>query len=628
METHWIPTLLNSSGAFFGTLLMASTHYDAIHNLPFQSPHTIVLFREVCFDLAESLRDLPSRMDKKNIITITTLIASDIIRGNDENLRMHRSGAEAFVRRKIELQELDCGHASTLSWLSLQSSILQEQKPNPLHVSYCESTPLDPNCSRESISESPLFSIGSDPEVFQRSARCTPSTLELLSDIQTMLELVCLEQGFGQQRPVAMIYLYRQIIQCPPAAKISLTGTLSVHEWMYEAVRVTAVIQATAIIQRISLSKAIVYIWEHRVCSPTNTCSEELLAALEASRPETLLSNLKTVLDNTNLADVWEDMAAVLLWIALVIGAASHRSDKVLRNWFCALAVRTSILLGFDQPEAVRATMLRMSEFIGAVEYPVELSNPIVDNRGPLLHNNRLLQSRAAVSPLRDDNTNEKVVKADKIFAVTAGIHASPQCLSLSVPGSPHMDENKEESGEDHTLSMTDDQYSAFDDEYVYQPSASDGSNISSSSPTSSISWSSTSQSLFSITGLVISTKTRIIDDLMREFYYTMQNFTHSPVSAGTDSKSGNKSSSTTTQASSSQHKGKGRLKRTFEDEQPPDDEDGDGSNKRRETEKTADFGEEKRCLRFACPFFKRNPRGQKCTACRYPGFTAMHRMK
>jgi hypothetical protein len=62
-------------------------------------------------------------------------------------------------------------------------------------------------------------------------------------------------------------------------------------------------------------------------------------------------------------------MAGVLLWIGLVVGAASRKSDIVTKRWFLALAVRCSIFLCFDHPEGIHATMLRMGEMIEALGY-------------------------------------------------------------------------------------------------------------------------------------------------------------------------------------------------------------------------------------------------------------------
>jgi hypothetical protein len=79
----------------------------------------------------------------------------------------------------------------------------------------------------------------------------------------------------------------------------------------------------------------------------------------------TLLKDLKAVLEASNLSECWKDMAGVLLWIALTFGAASHRNgDKVLEKWYSALAMRVSILLCFEHPEAIHSTTLRMSQIV------------------------------------------------------------------------------------------------------------------------------------------------------------------------------------------------------------------------------------------------------------------------
>ena len=61
-------------------------------------------------------------------------------------------------------------------------------------------------------------------------------------------------------------------------------------------------------------------------------------------------------------------MAGVLLWVALTAGAASHKSgDKVLKKWFKALVVRVAIVLCFEHPEAIHASLLRMGDLLGDV---------------------------------------------------------------------------------------------------------------------------------------------------------------------------------------------------------------------------------------------------------------------
>lgn len=61
----------------------------------------------------------------------------------------------------------------------------------------------------------------------------------------------------------------------------------------------------------------------------------------------------------------------------------------------------------------------------------------------------------------------------------------------------------------------------------------------------------------------------------------------------------------------------------------PPDKDDGDSNKRRRRPESKADGKKSVVDLRFACPYYKRNPgRHQTFTSCRDPGFTTVARLK
>jgi len=74
-------------------------------------------------------------------------------------------------------------------------------------------------------------------------------------------------------------------------------------------------------------------------------------------------------------------MAGVLLWVGLIAGAASHKlatstdssssskhksflEEKILKKWFAALTIRCSIVLCFEHPEGIHASLGRMGEVI------------------------------------------------------------------------------------------------------------------------------------------------------------------------------------------------------------------------------------------------------------------------
>jgi hypothetical protein len=61
-------------------------------------------------------------------------------------------------------------------------------------------------------------------------------------------------------------------------------------------------------------------------------------------------------------------MAGVLLWIGLVVGAATNKSDsKIHKKYFSALTMRAGVMLCFEHPEAINSTMIRMCEVVEAL---------------------------------------------------------------------------------------------------------------------------------------------------------------------------------------------------------------------------------------------------------------------
>jgi hypothetical protein len=86
------------------------------------------------------------------------------------------------------------------------------------------------------------------------------------------------------------------------------------------------------------------------------------------SNTTTLLKNLRTTIEASNISACWSDMAGVLLWIGLVVGAASLKSEsKIHKKYFSALTMRCGVMLCFEHPEAINSTMVRMSEVIAAL---------------------------------------------------------------------------------------------------------------------------------------------------------------------------------------------------------------------------------------------------------------------
>ncbi|ORY11882.1 hypothetical protein BCR34DRAFT_311973 [Clohesyomyces aquaticus] len=469
MGQHWIPTLVKSHHAFLSTLCIASAHHDAIHDLRHDSPQTLALRQEMAHLIGQNLLNPQTCVSDYNIIALTQLICSEVITGNRAMLQYHEDGIAKMVDMRGGLNTLGVNGrlASTLSWVSLVSAVLREERPRSKYTDFCASRVRNDYPATMTIPESPIFRPEGRAEFAgikrsqERLQRCDKDTLSLLEKISMMTDLFLHETAKSRKNEGTLKAIQREITQFPSVSERALTNVLTKRDHVYEAVRIACVLQATAIVRRVPLSKALEYaataaatpqLQTHTPapssCAPspshispmtamhhdprhdspvtnfstspsyvtssspntaqmnsyftanprasfstvlTPSSSAENLVALNTNtnshnshtffpRPapqsqlpatNTLLSCLKSAIDNSDIADCWSDMAGVLLWIGLVSGAASCKEKdekgRVLRRWFAALTVRCAIVLCFEHPEAVHATMLRMGEVVEGV---------------------------------------------------------------------------------------------------------------------------------------------------------------------------------------------------------------------------------------------------------------------
>lgn len=428
MGRYWIPTLVKSPHAFLSTLCIASAHFDAVQNLQIESIQTTALRQEVIHLIHQNILNSQTKVDDFNVIALTQLIASEIIAGEETSLNFHEKGVEAMVGSRGGLNQLgvDGRIASTLSWVSLESAVLREAKPRSIYSDHCVANSSYTYPNTATIPESPVFCPRGEFQTIERSQRCSSRTLELLKDVRMMLDLFLHETKHSRQNSQSLKNLYKKITShYPSASELQKSTILNHSDWTYEAVRIAAVLQATAIIKRIPLSEALKYVAQAEnpislyASSTASKSSESLVspttfrhdspvtgistspsyatspayppsnpfnfvpsrpsassissdlhsffpapAAPPPTGPTALLTNIKKAIEKSDFSDCWSDMAGVLLWVGLVVGAASRKSDKVLKKWYSALAVRCSILLCFEHPKSVQATLLRMSEIV------------------------------------------------------------------------------------------------------------------------------------------------------------------------------------------------------------------------------------------------------------------------
>ncbi|USP74205.1 uncharacterized protein yc1106_01479 [Curvularia clavata] len=265
-----------------------------------------------------------------------------------------------------------------------------------------------------------------------RSVEYQPNTLKLVNEMRAMIAEFLKESRNPRRNPDKLAGMFSHIAQYPTIHQMPRDTVLTAEDWKYEAIRITAVVLAHAMNHRTKLSDAIVHACPTRkpstvyASSLASHSSESLPSPLDMtystpdteystspsfrgsfnfgqstqqpgfpfthrpsdastrshypsfssasssashSRCYTTLSDVRDALEKSNLSDCWGDLAGILLWIGLVMGAASHHEkDKLIRRYYSALTIRACIMLCFEHPQAMHATMLKMTDIVDALD--------------------------------------------------------------------------------------------------------------------------------------------------------------------------------------------------------------------------------------------------------------------
>ena len=459
---RWIPACLEHPHTFLSTLYMASAHHDVIQRREVESLETAALRNDVIMFVSGNLTNTAERVADHNIIAVSQLILGEVIGRNEGSLISHQGGIETMIKQRggLEYLGMDGMIASAVSWAHLATSVLREVRPNPMYVRYCVSRSTKNYPLHIAVPESPLYFPHGKYVTLERSTECNPEARKLLNEMRSMIDEFLYESRQTRRNTDKLTTIYDRIALCQPVQELRKNHVLRHSDWKYEAIRIAAVVQAHAILHRLSLSDALTSLqasgmpsslyrsfaasqsneslfstfdphastplteystspsystystsntapqsgfpfhyhhrpstsstYSHRlstsstfsqrpsVSSIRSTSSDVLVFPRPSSsttartgiQPPTtnILADLKDALEKSNLSDCWSDMAGVLLWIGLVMGAASNKhEDKVLRRYFSATTLRACIMLCFEHPEAMHATMLRMSEVVEAL---------------------------------------------------------------------------------------------------------------------------------------------------------------------------------------------------------------------------------------------------------------------
>jgi hypothetical protein len=230
------------------------------------------------------------------------------------------------------------------------SAISREVQPRQMFLNYAQALPPDSFSASRPIPESPLYCPRNEFLTVVRSNKCKAETFELLCDIREMIDLFISSteqessrassahesesptetRGRSPRRPANRIQsLYTKIMLLPSAEQ---PGHDLHNDWTYEACRIVACINATAIAKRVPFSVAATM--AATSLAPPSTASANVSNASSPAQPPspthpthhpTLLHSLRAALNKSNLSSCWMEhhLTGVLLWVTLTGSAAA-----------------------------------------------------------------------------------------------------------------------------------------------------------------------------------------------------------------------------------------------------------------------------------------------------------------
>ncbi|KAF2145565.1 uncharacterized protein K452DRAFT_355995 [Aplosporella prunicola CBS 121167] len=378
---NWLPQMIGTRESFLSTLAITTTHLDVMHGQVEPSPLTRLVYIEAVHLIHEALTERWRRVRDSTIMSVVHIVAGQIVNAPDE-LAAHELGLRLLIAERGGLQALGLrGELAALAAvMCFTAAIFRETQPDAMFLAVQANPDAYPANSGRPIPESPVFSPRAPRfPTLSRSKTCSAPTLALLGRLRDLTDL-CLDpppiftpaELDARKRELLAFVLALPSAYTPPALP-ARAADKAAHR--HEAVRLTALVYATALVERVPLSSAATLIPPQ----PNADADADITAVASASalfpastspaaRTVPVLAALRAALAHSDCSysDCWTDMTGVLHWATLVAGAsaagagARGAAETGLRRYFCALNVRAAIVLAFEHREAVVAALRRV----------------------------------------------------------------------------------------------------------------------------------------------------------------------------------------------------------------------------------------------------------------------------
>jgi hypothetical protein len=221
-----------------------------------------------------------------------------------------------------------------------------------MYLLYADSKAAPPPSDGTLFPESPIY-CGHDFGTVTRILGRGSDSLRLLELVQKM---TCMFQAEGPSKAAALGYFNRQVQSFKSKLR---TSESSRPDRIYEAIRLAAMMYADALVGNMDISQA----------SSFSTQRDH------TGSPAAVVEIVRHLM-HTDLDRMWGALSGVLFVVVMVAGAAAkgaqvkelteaadlmhERQEDEARRWLAAVAVRCSIVLGFEYGGSVLGTLRNM----------------------------------------------------------------------------------------------------------------------------------------------------------------------------------------------------------------------------------------------------------------------------
>jgi hypothetical protein len=370
MLKTWLPYLIRARRSFLSTLCISTAHDEAMQRVVFGSDsfrgtkkavvyERLAVKSEVISMINTSLDDPQQRTSDATIIAVLNILNSEMISCDTSALKTHQRGLNRMITMRGGLDKLGVlgNLARTVTVTMLANAVLQEEPADGMYLLFAQLRTTTPPSDDTLFPESPVYC----GRRYYTVAQILGSS-ESLTLLEMLRMMTCVFLEHDGPNVEFLKSLHGQIWEVESELPENIPSR---QNRMKEAIRLTARLYADALVGNVNFSQASSF--------PTRTgCSAERGPAEHPAAFVEIVRHLR----HTDLDGIWGGLSGVLFWITLVAGAAAkkakledineaadlaiEREEEEARQWLAAVAVRCSIILGFEHSAATLGCLYNM----------------------------------------------------------------------------------------------------------------------------------------------------------------------------------------------------------------------------------------------------------------------------